>query len=225
MIKIFHIPGIAIPFRQSLASQGITSDAYFLYLKAKEIIENDQSTKSVLDLGTGCGIILLMLAKDYAHLNLIGVEIVPDLAKLAEENFHAYVESVRPTNYEIHVADFCDLEAVLKKNNFDLIVSNPPYYEKNKGKVSRNYEKAIARFEIKSSLKGLLSSVKKFLSKNGSSLIMYPYVRKKEVEEACLEMGLKIRSFIFTDYERNDFHNDCDKITNKTKIIFEIAHA
>ena len=227
MNKVFHIPGITIPFRQSIISQGITSDANFLYLKAREIIEKNahKSYLKVLDLGTGCGIILLMLAKDFSHLQLTGVEILPDLVKLATENCRNFIEFVGLRSFDIKIGDFCDLDAILLREKYDLIVSNPPYYKKENGKFSKNYEKAIARFEIKSSLQCLLNSVKNFLSKNGSSLIMYPFIRKNEVEEACLEIGLSIRSYVFTGCEILGFHNDYDKINNKTRVIFEIVHA
>jgi len=253
MEKYFQIPGIEGVFTQSINSQSISQDTNFIYMWAKEILEkkiysyyiennleSSMQKRHILDLGTGCGIILLMLAKDFSKLVCTGVEIISDLADIAITNFKTLTQIIGDREHQIITANYSDLVKKIKDetdyntflqnlntiNNqkFDLIVSNPPYFKKNVGKICKNFEKAISRFEIKSTLFDLINCIKHFLSPNGYSIIIYPLSRKKEVELACLEMQLKIKSFRYTDYTKNTFHYDIAKTNNKTKILFEISH-
>jgi tRNA1(Val) A37 N6-methylase TrmN6 len=214
MTKTFVIPGYDVVLQQSENSQAVTDDSNFVYLKAKQLLERDteEKIKSVLDLGTGCGIILLMIAKNYARLTYTGVEIVPHLADMAEDNFRNFTRFIGERDYEIHNADFCMLDAVLGKRKYDLIVSNPPYYRKGAGKLSSVYEKAVARYEIKCTLIDLFRNVKGHLAEAGILLIIYPLSRKGEVEKVCEELGFEIRSVEVTDYG-----------DNKARVLFEIA--
>lgn len=80
----------------------------------------------VCDLGTGSGILLVLLAQRESTLALTGVEIDPLSARTARENLIS-----RQLCGEI----FCEsIETVKMPGQFDLVISNPPYFPKNSGK-------------------------------------------------------------------------------------------
>jgi tRNA1(Val) A37 N6-methylase TrmN6 len=128
------------------------------------------------------------------------------------------------TNTEIYNSSKESL-AMTATEKFDFIVSNPPYIPQGKGKPSPIFEKAIARHELKGTIRDLLKTIKAYLKEQGSSVVIFPFARKSEVESICQEIFLKIKSMVFTDYANVVFHTDPQRVNAKTKIVFEICHA
>ncbi|MCL1826747.1 MAG: methyltransferase [Candidatus Cloacimonetes bacterium] len=226
MISTFTIPGYEIDFLQSSFSQAVSSDAFLLYKKANELISESRFTakeiKDILDVGTGCGILLLMLAKDFYHCTFTGVEIVADLAQLATENLNRLTQYIGARDYQIIAGD---LRRVRFDKKYDLIISNPPYHKKESGRLPAVYEKAIARFELVSTLKDVICCVKNSLSTAGRALLVYPYSRKQEIELACTERFLTVVDCHFADTQTNTLHHDESAVKSHTKVIYEITHA
>ncbi|MCL2065559.1 MAG: methyltransferase domain-containing protein [Candidatus Cloacimonetes bacterium] len=245
-MKIFCIPGIDADFFQHDYSQAVSSDANHLYFKARELllnydfkqqkfISNDTHSVStgglnkglsVLDLGTGNGILLLMLAKDFHDLSYSGIEIIDELVDIAKKNFLILSEYLgKNLNYQIIKADYCQLtEEISKTIKHDIIMSNPPYYPVGQGKISQQYEKAISRFEIIATLPGLVKCIKNFLSMAGIAIVIYPQERSQEMEKETLNNNLKIINMSSSATLRKG--EMVEKSQNKTKnIIFELKHA
>ncbi|QJC29411.1 peptide chain release factor N(5)-glutamine methyltransferase [Enterobacteriaceae endosymbiont of Plateumaris pusilla] len=80
------------------------------------------NTKNVLDLGTGTGAIALAIASEYNKLNIIGIDIIPELINIAKNNAN---------KLSIYNVTFIQSNWFSNLNNkkFDIIVSNPPYIE------------------------------------------------------------------------------------------------
>ena len=99
----------------------------------------------ILDVGTGCGVIPLLLTRRHADLEILGIEIQPSLFKKAFYN-------VSRNGWENRIAllegDFLELARDLKAGDWDYIISNPPYRKKNSGRVNPCKEKALARHEL-----------------------------------------------------------------------------
>ena len=219
-MRTFTIPEINLDFYQHLHSQSVSEDAFNLYLKAKEYITL-RKVDNVLDLGCGNGIILLMLAKDFHHLALTGVDILKELIEIATLNFQNLADYLKKTiNINLIIQDYGKIINEFADKKFDLIVSNPPYHKKGEGNLSPIKTKAIARFESTASQSDLLSTIKTYLSKNGKSFIVYPFSRKAEFEKNCTNLSLDILSCENIEYKNKLF----DKLTSKDKLIFEIAH-
>ena len=226
----FKIPGLNTIFYQNSNSQSISTDTYLLYKKTKNIVEthivetlnsvskSKVSKLNILDLGTGCGILLLMLAKDYPEYFYTGVDIIPELTALASQNFALLENELnKKIIYKFLTADYKDLNGIIDENEkFDVIVSNPPYYKADSGKKSSVIEKNIARFEQTCSLHQLFYTIKKYLKEDGIATIIYPIQRNEEVLLAVKENKLNILSTTFTTAE---------EISIKTKIIYEITNA
>ena len=160
--------------------------------RKNSVLKKEVIGKRVLDLGTGNGILLLMLCKDFPEYSYTGVELIPDLAELARLNFETLSVSMgQKLGYRIMEGDYCKLSEIFSdQEKFDLIISNPPYFPVGMGKISSVYEKAVSRFEIVGDLAGLLKSVKNYLSEEGVCYLMYPEFRREEVESLSSELSL-----------------------------------
>jgi len=228
-MKTFTIPGLEIEFKQHVSSQSVSEDAYYLYLRATKYIKGRSeiaTTGKVLDLGTGNGILLLMLAKDFEDMYFTGIEVVKDLCEIAVDNLEKMNKYFsRIINYKIMQANYSNLEEILFDEKYEIIISNPPYFPDKTGRMSTDLIKATSKFELFSTMRQLLQSIKKYLAYDGSSFIIFPFTRNEEFVANCKELSLEINSYDFIDYSTKSFHVDLGKINSKTKIIYEVIHA
>lgn len=128
-------------------------------------------TKKVMDLGTGCGIIPMILAKKNESIRIVGIEVQEDLADMARRNIALNHLSDR---VEIIHRDMRELHGEIERGSFDLVVSNPPFMRADGGRINPLTEKAIARHEILISLEGLVKCARDFLVQKGRLAIIYP---------------------------------------------------
>lgn len=118
---------------------------------------------AVVDLGTGTGIIPILVAGKSSAKKIYGVEIQEDVAEMASR-------SVLLNNLEDRVEivneDLNNITKVLGKGNFDVVTSNPPYMHPN-GIINQSDKKAISRHEIKCSLEDVIRTAADLLKPNG----------------------------------------------------------
>lgn len=95
--------------------------------------------QSVLDLGCGAGAAALCLGTRVSGLKLTGVERHSGYAALAERN-----GAVAGLQFDVVTADLSDLPMVLKRQSFDHVIANPPYYDRSSGTVSDNTAREVA---------------------------------------------------------------------------------
>ena len=116
----------------------------------------------VIDLGTGNGVMPLILAYRYPSISVTGVEIQRAMADRAERN-------VRLNGYEDRISIACmDISSAtghFMPESFDSVICNPPYRAASSGRLSPSREKQIARHELKASLDDFVQ-VAAFLLKN-----------------------------------------------------------
>jgi tRNA1Val (adenine37-N6)-methyltransferase len=141
-----------------------------------------------LDLGTGCGVILVLLAKWGPGLTGYGVEIQEPLADLAGRNLRLHGLEER---FQILCADFNDLPSQLPPASFDWITSNPPYRRLETGRINPNPEKALARHELTASLEDLCRVMAHLLRDKGRAFLIYPASRFAGVVHSLREAGLE----------------------------------
>ena len=108
-----------------------------------------RATDIAVDLGTGCGIIPLILSLKNPSAHIYGIEIQTDLAELASTNV---VENQMESRVTIIHADMKDFRAHLTPEKADVVFSNPPYHRLLSGRINPETERAVARHEIKASL-------------------------------------------------------------------------
>lgn len=118
----------------------------------------------VIDLGTGTGIIAVLVAAKKEPEKVVGLEIQPDVAEMAER-------SVRLNDMGDKVSivrgDIKDAVRMFGAASFDCVVTNPPYMEKGGGLLNPADTKAIARHEILCTLEDVISAASGLLKPGG----------------------------------------------------------
>jgi tRNA1Val (adenine37-N6)-methyltransferase len=128
----------------------------------------------VIDLGTGCGILPLLLSQTTETHSFIGVEIQKGLAECAIRN--AILNHLED-RISILQRDFRELKETFPPGSFDVVLSNPPYRKYRSGRINPSREKAIARHEIKGTLEDLISIASYLLPPKGRCYLIFPALR------------------------------------------------
>lgn len=149
-----------------------------------------QGSDELLELGTGCGIISLLLScKPFKHITAL--EIQDSLADLARRNvlLNHMEKKITVLN-----EDFRTFKAL---NKYDIVFSNPPYIKEKTGHLSRSIEKSVAKHELKSDIFSIMAKTSEFLKKKGRAFFIFPQKRKKEFLRAVEKNNLQIHSTRF----------------------------
>jgi len=146
------------------------------------------SGETVLDLGTGCGVIPIMLAYRNPDIQLLGVEIQRPLSDLARKNVadNRMTGRIRIINRDIGDLALADIGGPV-----DLVVTNPPYRKRDSGRINADSQRAIARHELKIDLDTLLQTARRMLNKSGRFGVIYPSVRPVDLLSAMRSSGLE----------------------------------
>ncbi len=128
----------------------------------------------VLDLGTGCGIIPMILAFRNPEVKIIAVEIQSELAQIAAMNI---VQNHMEDKVKVHCMDMKTIDDSTVPDPVDMVVCNPPYRKVNSGRINPNRQRAVARHEIMATLEDVVFTAKRFLKTAGVFLIVYPAER------------------------------------------------
>jgi tRNA1Val (adenine37-N6)-methyltransferase len=143
--------------------------AHFISLKAKS---------RAIDIGTGSGIIPLILVNHFPHVDWTGLEIQKEMAALARRNVEL---NGREKQIKIVEGDAREIKKIFPGNSFDVVIFNPPYRRLKSGRINPNQEKAIARHEISGSLNYFLFAAKYLLKPAGRVFTIYPAKRLTEL--------------------------------------------
>ncbi|MAT54168.1 MAG: hypothetical protein CMN32_06770 [Saprospirales bacterium] len=144
----------------------------------------------ILDIGTGSGVMALILAQRAEKAEVHGVEIDPDAASQAAENMAASPWPERLRTFATSIQDF----AKENRQQYDLIVSNPPFF--SGGTFSDNNDRMAVRHTIKLPHGDLLSAVRKLLVPTGRFAVILPHIE-----------GLRFRELA------NSYHLFCTRLT------------
>lgn len=145
---------------------------------------NVRDRKKVLDIGTGTGLIALMIAQRNAAVQVDALEIDADACRQATINFES-----SPWGDRLHVLqnDFTDF-AVAAPCKYDLIVSNPPYFENSLKAGSQ--KRSQARHTDTLSYEDLLGHGASLLADEGVMALVFPIDVAAKIEELALKNGL-----------------------------------
>ena len=151
--------------------------------------------ENVIDLGTGSGIIPLLLFAKRKGLSIYGIEIQKDLADMARRS----VELNKLQNdITIIQEDFRNLKNIFKNQQFDIVVSNPPYLSPGQGKINPSSSRAIARHEIKGDLEDIIAVSNYLLKNKGRIYLIYKSAKLIKLVIALKKYGIepKVIKFI-----------------------------
>ena len=155
---------------------------------AEEVYTFTRSHVHMLDIGTGTGLLSLMIAQKNDVL-IDAIEIDKEAAEQAKENVAA-----SPWKEKINIINKDVLQWKTEKK-FEVIVSNPPFYEKEIR--SEKKLKNIAHHDEGLKLAALFEFVKNHLTENGFFFLLLPAKRQTELEALLKCHGLYLQKMIF----------------------------
>ena len=181
-VKPFHFKEFSI--LQDQCAMKVGTDGVLLGAWA----QIPEDTASILDIGTGTGLIALQMAQRSEAETIDALEIESNAFEQAVENFENSSWSDRLFCYHASVQEF-ENEV---DEQYDLVISNPPYF--NDTFKDLNQERALARHTHELSYKELLSAVAKLLSVQGNCAFIIPFKEESRfIEQASKEKLYPIR--------------------------------
>jgi tRNA1Val (adenine37-N6)-methyltransferase len=150
---------------------------------------------SVLDLGTGNGIIPLLLSARKKALSITGVEVQPEMAERAGRTIQMNGLQASVTIVQGDIRDLpCDgLEAAA----FDVVTANPPYRETGTGRVAVDDERGMARHELAGGLDAFLRAAGAMLKSGGNFYVVYLAERLAELLTGMASFNLEPKRLRF----------------------------
>ena len=137
-----------------------------------------------LDIGTGCGLLASMITQAQPSSTVIALEIHPEVAKVASENFNRGPFKERLQAIEANVLTFNSNE------KFDFICSNPPFFTNHLAASDEAKHMAIHADHL--SPGDLADSIDRFLSDEGEFTVLYPADVLAHFEQSLQANGLFI---------------------------------
>jgi tRNA1Val (adenine37-N6)-methyltransferase len=162
-----------ISVKQNRAGYRFSIDAVLLAWHARPRPNN-----TVLDLGTGCGIIPMILYYRHPKIKVYGVEIQAELADIAALNI---AENRMEDRIFIHCRNMKGLKHDLTYGPVDLVISNPPYRKTESGRINPDQQRAVARHEIKATLYDIVETARRMLRTSGRFVIIYLAERMADI--------------------------------------------
>ncbi|MBN2225499.1 MAG: methyltransferase [Deltaproteobacteria bacterium] len=153
-------------YRYSIDSFLLSS---FVILKKRE---------KVIDLGSGVGIIGLLLCARYPDCAVWGIEIQERLFRFAQENCRENELGDRIKNI---LGDFRRIEYFPETMSFDTAVSNPPYRPVGTGRLNLDDERTVARHETMAGLSDVVHAAGSALKPGGKLFLIYPAWRTADI--------------------------------------------
>ncbi|MDE0987201.1 MAG: methyltransferase [Schleiferiaceae bacterium] len=149
----------------------------------------------VLDIGTGSGVIALQMAQRFNKAFVDGVEIHGPSARQATENFKNSMFSGRMVCYHEPLQEFT------LNVQYDLIVSNPPYFESGPTKSDQGV--AAARHALTLDFKSLIEFSSKLLKQSGEFWCILPVDRSASLMEEAIDEELYPKSLLYIKPSKN----------------------
>ena len=132
----------------------------------------------IVDLGTGCGVIPLILAYRYPGIRIYGVELQEQLAGMAARNA---AENHMEDRITILCRDMKSLNTDQLSGAIDTVVANPPYRKSHSGRINPNRQRAVARHELTVTLHDVIRTARNILKARGRLVMIYPAERIAEL--------------------------------------------
>jgi tRNA1Val (adenine37-N6)-methyltransferase len=173
----YFMPNDYFQFKQFLIKQDkctmkVCTDACLFGAWAADIINNEElMINNALDIGTGTGLLSLMLAQKINNVNIDAVEIDEAAAHQAKENFDASLWKEKLRVYNTAIQQFANSQI----QQYDLIISNPPFYENDLKSDDEKRNLALHSSDLK--LEELINIADALLNNDGNFFVLLPYHR------------------------------------------------
>lgn len=135
-----------------------------------DFAKNIKQNSKVIDLGTGTGIIPILLYGKTKNTKFVGVEIQPEVAEMANRSVKL---NLLENNIEILNTNILELSKIYNRGSFDVVTTNPPYKKINTGVINENNKKLISRYEITASLEDFIRTASFLLKDLGEFYMVH----------------------------------------------------
>lgn len=171
------------------------SDTHFLFNFICENLKNFKNVKGeLLDIGSGSGVLGLLIARDFSRLNLNQIEIQEVFQFLSKKN-----SQVNKISSKLYKGSFIDASF---DKEFDICVSNPPFYHSNVIK-SENESLKIARYNNSLPLNDFIKKTSKILKNGGKFFFCYDAKQLSEIIIVLKEYKLNLEALQFVHPNKN----------------------
>ncbi len=195
MSGIFHFKQFSV--NQANCAMKINTDGVLLGAMA-----GNNNPSSILDIGTGTGVIALMLAQRYSSSNITAVEMDEAAAQTAKLNFS---NSQFDDRLQVHAQSFQHYFTEHPSQQFDLIVSNPPFYIQSlpsPGKL-----KALAKHADSNFFNELIAAMALHLTVDGEGWLIAPLNTVSLMLQSAKQNGLYLqRAVDISSYPKAEPH-------------------
>ena len=152
------------------------------------LLECNVKGRKLVDLGTGAGVMPILLADKAPAMEIAGVEVIVEYAALAQRNARLNGLTSR---IKIVSCDFRDLPQSCPEGSFDIVISNPPYVKAGAGRQSPDPARRVGRSEVMGGLKDLLAVSRHLAGKDGRMFFVFPAARMDEMVGEMEALGIK----------------------------------
>lgn len=134
-----------------------------------------------LDLGTGSGIVALLLSRAPGVRSVVGLELQERMADIARRNANLEGAADRITVLQ---GDLRRARALVPQGAFTQVVANPPYHRVGNGRLNHHPERAVARHELTATVDDVLAAAEWAVRGRGPVRLIYPVMRLQDVLSA-----------------------------------------
>ena len=178
----------------------ITDDAILLSKFIKGYFDtnykNTREKKTFLEIGSGQGVISLLLSETAIVSKIFAVEIQEEIFKILKKNveINKLNDKIIPINKNIKSIE----------GEYDFIFSNPPYKKINSGKMPRNEAERVSKYEVLLTLEELILEIKRLLKNHGEFFVIVPNDRLNDVFKNIYVNKMNILSIDINKYKKMD---------------------
>ena len=170
-----------------------------------DFAKNIKKGSKVLDLGTGTGIIPILLCGKTELKKIVGVEIQEEVSNMAKRSIKL---NDLENRFEIINENILNLNNIYKNQTFDVVVTNPPYKKNGTGIVNEDEKKIISRHEITAKLEDFIKIAKDLLKDKGEFYMVHRPERLVDILSILRKYKIEPKTIRFV-------------FSNKNKTIFE----
>lgn len=158
---------------------------------------NAAGARRGIDLGCCTGVLSILMLARHPHLHMTGLEIDPAAAEIAKENMQINGFDSRS---EIVVGNIRNARRDFQSGSFDVVISNPPYFQLSAGSVSPDSRKAQARGEVSCTLEDLIKAAKHLCRWSGKVFLVHKPERLVELLSLMSTNGIEPKRLRFVSH-------------------------
>ena len=167
-----------------------------------DFAKNIKNGAECVDLGTGTGILGILLCAKTNLKEIIGIEIQDEVAEMANRSIKLNNLENKFKILNINIKKIIE-ENILEKNSFDVVVTNPPYKKLNTGKINEEEKKLISRHEITANLFDFINTANYLLKDKGSLYMVHRPERLADIIEIMRSKKIEPKEIRFVYPQKN----------------------